>query len=124
MENGIILTVNLQGVYSSPVSYKSSKKIVSKVKSSPFEKGVWKKGKVHYETPKNHFVAPNNFEERTTQDCCRKTHITGEVINDWVKTCPQWEKAGNWKHLSKKAKIESYIHKFDEGFGVSYEILD
>ena len=57
-------------------------------------------------------------------DCCIKTVIKANVIKHWQSNeCPFWEKQFVWKHMNKKERVKSYINRFDEGYGVSFEEL-
>ena len=57
-------------------------------------------------------------------DCCVKTVIRANVIKHWQSNeCPFWEKPFVWKHMNKKERVKSYINRFDEGYGVSFEEL-
>jgi len=57
-------------------------------------------------------------------DCCIKTVISADVIDFWQSShCPYWEKAFVWKHMNKKDRFKSYLKRFDEGYGVSFEEL-
>lgn len=123
MINGIVLNVKLQGQLSSPVSNKSSKEITSKVKKSPFEKGIVDGRKVNYVTPNGLYLALNNFQQREIQGCVRKMNISGEVIKMWLRECPQWEKPFIWKSMTNTQKLRSHLNRFDEGFGYSFEEL-
>ena len=63
--------------------------------------------------------------DREQAECCRVTNIAENVVNEWVKNeAPAWEKQKMWKTYSQKKRIASYVDRFDEGYGVSFIILD
>ena len=129
MNNGLIVTVNLQGVIGGCVSNTSSKEVLEKVISSPFERSIMLKGehgknKFQYITPEHHFKADETFVQREQKECTKKTHITEEVVKNWISSqCPFWEREFVWKFMNASQRIKSYINRFDEGYGVSFETL-
>ena len=58
-------------------------------------------------------------EEFTT---VRKVNISENVMKEWMNNAPSWEKPKRWSLMSQNQKIKSYLHSFDEGHGVSFEI--
>jgi len=122
--NGVIITVNFQGTLSSQVSNVSSKKMRSKILTSPFEKGINTSTGRQYITPAGHYKAPGIYKERLQKMCTRKTNISEEICNDWINSkCPFFVKEYNWKKMSDEQRIEAYAQRFNEGFGITVEIL-
>lgn len=62
--------------------------------------------------------------DRKNQGCYKRTSISGEIINQWINGAnPSFISSKKWKQLSPKQKVEAYVATYDEGYGVSYEIL-
>ncbi|MGV8961860.1 MAG: hypothetical protein ACOH2V_00500 [Candidatus Saccharimonadaceae bacterium] len=60
--------------------------------------------------------------DREMLPCCRKTHISADVVSFWQKgECPIWSKPQVWRKLNAQQRLISYVGTFDEGFGVSFE---
>ena len=114
--NGIILTINQAGRFSNPVSNTSSKEERSKIMCSPFE---IIKGRETI-TPKGNYKSSNNFTERAMTKCVKKVNISKEIVDIWLK-----EKNGNkeFKKMKIEQQIAQVIQSFDEGYGVSFEML-
>ena len=105
----ILITVNLQG------------RINGCVKSTTKQEVKVDIAKVTDKFPK--FVVKKILHtDRNSSVCVKKTRIEENVLRGWAShECPNWEKPSRWKDMSKKQRIESYVKRFDEGFGVSYQ---
>ncbi len=64
------------------------------------------------------------FKKRIDQPCVRKTHISSEVVNEWVGAkAPSFIKEFIWKKLTKPQRLKAWVERFDEGYGVTYQEL-
>lgn len=103
MNNGIVLTVNLVG-----------RLTVNVIK----EEDVQVRHGEHLLT--KHITYIGKEESK----CTRKTHISEDVVNEWVKgKSPFFIKEFIWKNMSKPQRLKAWVERFDEGFGVSYQEL-
>lgn len=112
MENSIIINVNLPGAIG------GSRKAEHKIKNT-----------ILLTNPKTKETYPSTrkikHSNRDIRDCRRTTTIPGSIVTSWIQgDCPSWERFDRWKKMSKRQKLKSYVDSFDEGFGVSYEIID
>ena len=101
--NGIIVTVNLLGAFSTPVSNSSSRKQIrlsDKVKTN------------------------SAFIPRERQRCVRKINISAEVAKEWTLHPPKGTKEIIFKNMGKAKKIACHVATFDEGYGATFEIID
>lgn len=64
--------------------------------------------------------------DREEKICKRNTIVSERILAIWTsKENPEWENQRDWKRFSQKQKINSYVkNNFDEGFGVSWELLN
>jgi len=103
MSNGIVLTVNLQG----RLGKTTEKQEVVNVR----------KGEII-------LTKTINYKAKEECKCVRKTNISGEVIDSWIKgKAPHFIKEFIWKNMSKTQRLKAWVERFDEGFGVSYQEL-
>jgi len=103
MNNGIVLTVNLQG--------KLGKNVIK-------EEDVQLR---HGESLLTKHIAYSGREE---SKCVRKTNISEEVIASWIGgKSPFFIKDFIWKNMSKQQRLKAFVERFDEGYGVSYQEL-
>ena len=112
MSSAILITVKLRGQLGGP------KKHVDKQTVSVDVSPIGSK-RVEIMTRKI------DFTERGYSECCRKTRISEEVVSEWENSsCPQTVKNPSvWSKMTKKQKVEFYVERHNEGFGVSYESL-
>ena len=62
--------------------------------------------------------------DRVETEAVQNTNIPDSIVDQWTgKDSPFWEKPLNWKKMNFNQKIASYVARFDEGYGVSYEIV-
>lgn len=94
-------------------------------------------GSVHHNTRQTHSVDVGKgssklmiskeiiHTDREELECCLKTHVTEDVVTSWVKGgCPDWCEPKKWKNYSPVKRISLYVARFDEGFGVSHEVIE
>ena len=97
--NGIIITTNLQG----------------KLGANEIKEEI-----VQHRVGESLLSRKISYLGRTESKCTRKTNISEEVANNWIKgKSPFWVKEFIWKNMSRQQRIKAYIERFDEGFGVS-----
>jgi hypothetical protein len=102
---GIILTVNLRGALNGPVKHTDVVEVSTRVGANLLSRKI-------------------TFTERGHSECVRKTVISESVIAAWMSgNCPEWAKPFDWKQMSKSKRLSSWISRFDEGYGVSFETL-
>ena len=124
VESEILLTVYSRGRLSTPVSHKSSREEVEKVKSSPFER-FSDDGKLL--TPKNLYLAKNDYKERKSQTIMRKTTLSIECVNHFMfGECPA--KLGirgkdTWNRMSPQKRLEWHIAELADGNEYEYKFI-
>lgn len=110
MNNGIIITVNLPGRLEGRVSHTETQ-TVRVQKQKPGQRPYWT----------NKTILHSDRKETT---CYKRTRINEETVNDWVTgSAPFWIRPRDWTRLTRNQKIEAYVVRFDEGYGVSHEIV-
>ena len=63
--------------------------------------------------------------DRNSTECCRKMKINEEMVNNMENgECPHWEKPSQWKTMSKHQKLVSHLKRYDEGFGIKFDIIE
>ena len=103
MSNGIILTVNLQGVLT---------------------KSVVKEEDIQLRHGEHLLTKHITYLGKEESKCIRKTNISEEVIKGWVgNKSPFFVKEFIWKNMSKTQRLKAWVERFDEGFGVNYQEL-
>ncbi len=103
MSNGIILTVNLQGVLT---------KSVTKEEDAQVRHGE------HLLTKHITYLGKEECK------CVRKTNISEDVVNSWISgKAPFFIKDFLWRNMSKPQRLKAWVERFDEGFGVSFQEL-
>lgn len=109
MESGILLTINLQGRIGGCVKH-TTKQIVT-VDVTPV-------GSKHPEIISRKI----KHTDRESVACVKKLRISQEVVDGWQNgEAPFWVKPYTWKGMNKKQRLEAYLNRFDEGFGISYQ---
>lgn len=102
---GIIVTTNLLGNLEGVIRHTETQKNVIYL-----SKGVVEKNILH--------------SDRNPTPCVRLTRISSEVASEWVSNeAPGWINPKKWKTMGKLQRIASYVNTFDEGFGVSFELV-
>jgi hypothetical protein len=109
--SSILLTVNLKGRLGCPVKHVDFQKVTVDV--APMD------------AHRPEFVSKViKFNDRSEASCQRKQIISEDVVNHWATSeCPYWESPHHWKTFTKHQRILSYLHRFDEGFGISFEFI-
>ena len=103
MSNGIVLIVNLQG---------------------KLGKSIEKQEVVNVRKGEIVLTKTISYKAKEEQKCVRKTNISSEVVDSWIKgKAPHFIKEFLWKNMSKTQRLKAWIDRFDEGFGVSYQEL-
>lgn len=124
----ILLTVTIGGELGAPVSHKSTKEVVSRVKTSPFESQSVDKNGVPtgmYLTPKNHYLASNDFTPRTIQKCTRNINISGSAVMNFISDeCPTGIKKNTWLNLKQDERIKYHLSQFAEGNSFTFEVIE
>jgi len=110
MESGLLITIYLKGKLSGPVSHTTKQIVKVDVSKKDDKHPKWDTRKILH-------------TDRTETLCYKKLVISEDIVNVWCSECPFWERQPSWKSMKSKQKIESYVNRFDEGYGVSYELL-
>ena len=123
-----LLTINEKGQLATPVSNVNSKSMRSKIMTSPFEDHILDKKGIptgKYNTPKNLFLAPNDYTERKVSLCTRKTTLSEEVINYFISAgaCPHFIYKKKWEKMKDLERFEINLKLNAEGKEFSYEII-
>lgn len=104
----ILITVNLQGRINGCVKHTTKQEV-----------------RVDISKPEDKFPKFINKKilhtDRGDSVCTKKLKIDESILKIWTNECPSWEKIGHWKVLSKNQRINSYVKRFDEGFGVTWQ---
>lgn len=109
MDNGIIITVNLPGRINRSVRHTQKQTVKIDISEVGARKPIWVSRKIKH-------------TDRGDQKCYKKVRISGELIHEWTSnTVPFWSNKREWSKLSKKQRIISYVARYDEGFGVTFE---
>ena len=103
MSNGIVLTVNLQG---------------------RLGKATEKQEVVNVRRGEIVLAKTISYKSKEEHRCVRKTNISGEVVDSWIKgKAPHFIKEFLWKNMSKPQRLKAWVERFDEGYGVTYQEL-
>lgn len=107
MNNSIVVTVFLQGIIGGCV-----KSVDKQVHSVLVNHGVVLTREIIH-------------TDRKKTDCVRQFNVDGELIFKWVTgDCPYWENPRDWRKMSQNRRLISYVKGFDEGFGVTFEVIE
>lgn len=124
----ILLTVFNRGRLGTPVSNSSDKSIKTKILCSPFENHIISSKGVptgKYNTPKNHFKAPNDFKERKETICSCKTTLSEQVTNYFIssESCPFYIDKKKWSKMKEQERLEIHLKLNAEGKEFAYELI-
>lgn len=62
--------------------------------------------------------------DRIYSSCVRMLTVSEEAVSSWINDdCPHWESAKDWRKMTDLQRIRSHVDRFDEGFGVDFEII-
>lgn len=123
VETEILLTVYSRGRLSTPVSHASSKEEVEKVKTSPFER--FSDDGTKLLTPKNLYLAKNDYTPRKYNTIMKKTTLSVECVNYFMSSdCPA--KLGQrgrdmWSKLSPQKRLEWHLNELADGDEYEFE---
>jgi len=125
----ILLTVQLRGELGTTVSNTSSKEVISKVKTSPFESHIKDSKGIptgRYITPKGHYKSPDLYNERKETTATRKVNICGDAVMHYASqaSCPYSIKKNVWEKLSQVQRIEAHLALNAEGLPFTYQIIE
>lgn len=111
MNNGIIITTFLPGRIGGSVRHTETQTIKYDSSEIGAKKPLWISVKITH-------------TDRPRQSCYEKLHISEEVVKSWISdTIPFWSSKKEWLRMSKEQRLVSYVSRFDEGFGVTFEEL-
>ena len=103
MNNGIVLTVNLQG---------------------QLGKSVIKEEAIQHRHGESLLTKHITYLGKEESKCVRKTNISEEVVAGWIGgKSPFFIKEFIWKNMSKPQRLKAWVERFDEGYGVSFQEL-
>ena len=109
MNNGLVITIKLLGRINGSVRHTETQTIRT---------STTVKGKKQFENVKILHT------DRGNQECVQKINISPEVVDFWTSNSnPFWVNTRDWKRMNKNQRIESYVARFDEGYGVSFELV-
>lgn len=102
MTNNIVITINLLGRINGSVSHTETQAVLD-------------------DSRKKVTILHN---DRGDQSCYKRTSIHSSIVQQWVfGPVPFFSTARDWKRLNQTQRIKAYVDRFDEGFGVSYELV-
>lgn len=105
MENPIIITVNLLGQISGMVKHTNKQRHTCQTSKGPISKVI-------------------KHSDRKEVECTRRTNISSEVVYFWTSdACPEWEDVRRWKKMNERQRLISHVVRFDEGYGVTFDIV-
>lgn len=65
-----------------------------------------------------------SYNGRNISKCVRKTYISEDILKEWIGSkSPGFVKEFIWKNMSKSQRIKAWVERFDDGYGVEFEIL-
>lgn len=104
----LVITVNLKGQLNCPIrtTKKDSQKNTVALKSG------------------KNITKTILHKDRTECKAVQNVNVSESAVNYWISdNCPNWEKPLRWKKMNSKQRISSYVSRFDEGFGVNFELV-
>ena len=113
MENiMIIVTVNLKGSLGGPVKHTTRQ--TYSVDVSPIGSKIPLK-----------MTRKIKHTDREEKECVLKVHLSEEVVTGFKSNePPYWVNKYNWNKMSPEQRLKSYLERFDEGYGYSYDYID
>ena len=110
--SGILLTVKLKGKIGGPVKHTEKQNITVDISPVGSKRPEWSSRKITH-------------NDRSEQECCRKCMINENIVKSWENSeCPYWEHPVAWKNFSEEKKVQSFLSRYDEGYGISYEYIE
>ena len=108
----IVITVNLKGRLGGPVKHTTRQ--TYSVNVAPLGSKVPLK-----------MTRKIKHTDREEKECVRKVYLSEEVVAGFQSNeVPYWVNKHNWSKMTRKQRLESYLERFDEGYGYSYEYVD
>lgn len=105
MEKPIIIVTKLEGAVSGNVKHTTKQRHTCQIDIGTISKMI-------------------DHTDRIPCECTRRTSISSEVVSFWTSdTCPEWENPRKWKSMSDHQRLVSHVIRFDEGFGVTFELI-
>ena len=102
---GLLITVNLKGAIKVPTKQIDVCEISHRVGAQLLTKKII-------------------FSQRGEAECSLKTRVSGEVAKSWASAqCPEFSNKFIWNKMKKKERLVAHIARFDQGYGVSFEIV-
>jgi hypothetical protein len=96
--------------------------------TSPFETKILDKkgfptGK--YNTPKKHFKASTDFNERKTFSCFKKTTLSESCVNYFISSdaCPFFIDKKKWEKMTEEERLKVHLNLNAEGKEFAYELI-
>ena len=124
----ILLTVIDRGRLGATVSNASSKAMRSKVITSPYEDNILDRKGIptgKYNTPKGHFKAPNNFNERQVSTCTLKLTINENIVDYFISngSCPHSINSKKWEKMNEEERLKVHLSLNAEGKEFTFEVI-
>ena len=108
----IILTVNLLGAISGPVAHTTRQTVTVDITPLGQRQPVKMTKKILH-------------TDRYPTYCVRKIHLSAEQVKYFQSgDTPYWSADFIWKKMSKLQRLEAHLARFDEGYGIDYEMVD
>lgn len=109
MKNGIIITTYFPGKIGGSVSHTEKQAVRTDLSKVGSKKPIWATVNILH-------------SDRPLQKAYRKTKISGELIEEWTSgTVPFWSNKKEWSKFTKQQRLISYVSRYDEGYGVTFE---
>ena len=109
MKNGIIITTYFLGKIGGSVSHTEKQAVRTDISEVGSKKPIWAMVDILH-------------SDRPLQKAYRKTRISGDLIEAWTSgAVPFWSNKKEWAKFTKQQRLVSYVSRYDEGFGVSFE---
>ena len=109
MKNGIIITTYFPGKIGGSVSHTETQAVRTDVSKVGSKKPILATVDILH-------------SDRLSQKAYRKTRISGELIEEWTSgNAPFWSNKREWSKFTKQQRLVSYVSRYDEGHGVTFE---
>ena len=109
MENGIVITTILQGKIGGSVSHTETQTVSVDISELGSKKPVWVSRQITH-------------SDRGEQKCYSRLRISEKIVKEWISDNPPfWANKREWSKMNRNQRLASYVVRFDEGFGVTFE---
>ena len=109
MNNGIIITTYFLGKIGGSVSHTEKQAVKTDISNAGSKKPLWSTVEILH-------------NDRPLQKAYRKTRISEKLVEEWTSgTVPFWSNKKEWSKFTKQQRLISYVSRYDEGFGVTFE---